>query len=179
MLQFPNSFYLSQDDFYFERPDPNNNLAVPDFNNLTTTDQVNNSNSQPEEHYKYIPELESYNFDVIDCIDMKKFHRELNKLIKLNTYDFIFMDGILLYEDVQLCSMLHKSYFIDLDMVTCKKRRAQRNYIIPDTGAYFEKCCWREFQNYKARCDAKYTHLIYIDGTGIFNFVTKSTRFCF
>jgi hypothetical protein len=49
MLQFPNSFYLSQDDFYFERPDANNNVA-----------------SDSEQHYKYIPELDSYNFDVID-----------------------------------------------------------------------------------------------------------------
>lgn len=163
LLNFPNSFYLSQDDFYFERPDFNNNVAGGEAETTAAS------------HYKYIPELDSYNFDVIDCIDMDRFHKELNKLIKLAKYDYIFLDGILLYEDKRLCAMLHKRYFLDLDMETCKERRKNRNYIIPDTGNYFEKCCWQEFQNYKRRCQSNYSNLVYIDATdlpdNIFNFV--------
>ena len=58
------------------------------------------------------------------------------------------MDGILLFEDIKLCGMLHKRYFIDLDMETCKQRRKNRNYIIPDTGNYFEQVKQKKSKNF-------------------------------
>lgn len=53
--------------------------------------------------------------------------------------------------------MLDKLYFLDLDKEECQRRRKNRNYIIPDTGCYFEKCAWPEFLSYRQRCIGKST----------------------
>lgn len=66
LLEFPNSYHFSQDDFYHDR--------------------VHN-----KEAYHWIDELQSYNFDVISCIDMKRFRSELQKLVELGKYDYIFL----------------------------------------------------------------------------------------
>ena len=62
IIKYPNSYYLSQDDFYHPRDSG---------------------------HLQYIPELQSFNFDVISAIDMKKLHRKLEKLVKSGKYDYI------------------------------------------------------------------------------------------
>jgi len=151
MSQLSNACYLSQDDFYHSR-------------------------DNRDQHYEYIPELESFNFDVISCIDMHKFHKELNRLMRLNAYDWIVVDGILLYEDDKLVQMLDRRYFLDLDKAECSRRRQSRNYILPDTGNYFELCAWKEFCKYKAKCEQSYKKAIcYINGAEkpdtIFSFV--------
>lgn len=64
LAKYPNSFYLSQDDFYHPRDSG---------------------------HLQYIPELQSFNFDVISAIDMKKLHRKLEKLIKSGKYEYIIL----------------------------------------------------------------------------------------
>lgn len=154
LLEFPNSYYMSQDEFYHER------------------------NS---EHYTYIPELDSFNFDVITAIDMKRFHRELSKLVRSGQYEYIFMDGILLFEDEKLCNMLDRKYFIDLDKDECYRRRKSRNYIIADTSNYFESCAWTEFLKYKEKCQVNCADIVYIDGTespeDIFIFVANDIVF--
>lgn len=45
----PNAYHLSQDDFYHEHG---------------------------SSHYSFIPELDSFNYDIISAIDMKQFHAE-------------------------------------------------------------------------------------------------------
>ena len=149
LIEFPNSYYMSQDDFYHDR-------------------------SNKEKHYEYIASIDSFNFDTITAIDMNKFHKELNKLIKVNTYDYIFIDGILLYDDVKLHKMLHKHYFIDLEKEECHRRRQSRNYIFADTVNYFEHA-WNEFSKYKKRCQTNFSNLLYLNGAElpdkIFGFV--------
>ena len=49
LAELPNAYHFSQDDFYHERGSP---------------------------HYTYIKELDSFNYDVISAIDMKRFHSE-------------------------------------------------------------------------------------------------------
>ena len=151
----PNSITFSQDDFYHKRD---------------------------ESHYQYIAELDSFNFDVITAIDMTKFHIELGRLVRSGLYEWIFLDGILLYDDAKLVHMLDRRYFIDLDKEECARRRQSRNYIIADTAGYFDLCAWKEFTQYKARCeqvDQKHS-IIYIDGTdapeNILSFVLDDLR---
>jgi nicotinamide/nicotinate riboside kinase len=152
LAKFPNSYYISQDDFYHKR-------------------------DEKEKHYEYIPELDSFNFDVISAIDMNKFHKELNRLIRMAKYDIIFMDGILLFEDDKLTKMLDKKYFLHLDKSECARRRQSRNYIIADTSNYFDACCWKEYLKYKQKCESNLKNIIYINGAElpekIFNFVAN------
>ena len=103
--EFPNSYHLSQDDFYHTRNDL---------------------------HYDFIPEVNSYNFDVISAIDMNKFHKELNRLVRMSKYEFIFIDGILLLEDDRLNKILDKKYFLDLNKEECFRRRSTRQYVLPE-----------------------------------------------
>ncbi|CAF0893551.1 unnamed protein product [Brachionus calyciflorus] len=148
LLEIPNSFYLSQDEFYLER------------------------NSQ---NYKFVEEVDSFNFDVISAIDMKKFHMELNKLVRAGQYEYIFLDGILLYEDLNLVKMLDRRYFIDLNKEEAAKRRKSRQYILRETENYFEICAWTEFLKYKQNCIQNVNNVIYLDGSlpreDIFKFV--------
>lgn len=153
LAELPNSYYLSQDEFYHKRD---------------------------SRHYDYIPELDSFNFDVISCIDMKKFHNELSKLIRLAKYEYIIIDGILLYDDDKLYKMLEKKYFLDLDKDECYRRRQSRQYKIADTANYFEFCAWNEFLKYKQKCESNCKNIIYINGTetphDIFQFVCNDLR---
>lgn len=147
---FPNSVYLSQDEFYLER------------------------NCQ---NYQFIQEADSFNFDVISAIDMKKFHSNLSKLLYNEKYEYIFVDGILLYEDNKLVNMLDRKYFLDLDKEEAAKRRKNRQYIMKETENYFEICAWNEFLKYKQKCAKNLKNVIYLDGSvsqqEIFNFVLK------
>ena len=150
IVEFPNSYYLSQDDFYHKR------------------DTL---------HYDFIPELNSLNFDVITAIDMQKFHKELNRLVRMSKYDFIFIDGILLFADEKLYKMLDKKYFLDLEKEECHRRRLSRQYMIVDTPNYFEKCAWNEFLKYKQKCEENCRNVNYLDGSNephvIFQYVVN------
>lgn len=137
LAEFPNSYYLSQDEFYHKRD---------------------------ELHYDFLPEVNSYNFDVITAIDLKKFHRELTRLIKLSKYEFIFIDGILLFDDEKLYKMLDKKYFLDLNKEECCRRRQTRQYLLPEQPNYFEMCAWKEYLKYKQKCESSCRNVNYIDG---------------
>ena len=135
--EFKNSAYLSQDDFYHPRD---------------------------SKHFTYLPELDSFNFDVITVINMDKFYQELKKLIVLEKYDYIFLDGFLLYEDEKIYNILDNRYFLLLDKEECLRRRLSRNYKTVDTPNYFEKCVWVEFLKYKQKCQIKYSEITYLNG---------------
>ena len=148
LSELPNSVYLSQDEFYLER------------------------NSQ---NYEFIEEADSFNFDVITAIDMKKFHFNLSKLLCTEKYKYIFIDGILLYEDEKLVNMLDRKYFLDLDKEEAARRRKNRQYIMRETENYFEMCAWNEFLKYKQKCVQNLKNIIYLNGSlsqqEIFNYV--------
>ena len=137
LKEFKNSAYLSQDDFYFPRDG---------------------------KHLSYISELESFNFDVITAINMDKLRQELEKLVDSGKYDFIFLDGFLLYDDEKLYNMLDYKYFLFLTKEECLRRRQSRNYKTIDTPNYFDKCVWIEFLKYKQKCENIYNDIIYLNG---------------
>lgn len=85
-------------------------------------------------------------------------------LKKSGKYDYIFVEGFLIFEDKQLASMLDKMYFILLDKEESKRRRALRCYKSVDTPNYFDKCVWVEFLKYQKKCKANHSGIVYLDG---------------
>lgn len=153
IAEFKNCVYLQQDDFYYPRT---------------------------EQYLDYIPELESFNFDVISAINMEKFHQEVRRLIDMNIYDYIILDGFILFEDKKLYNMLDRRYFLYLNKEDCLRRRISRNYKSIDTPNYFDRCVWPEFLKYKAKCEANYKDIVYINGSNsvdyIFNYVLNDIK---
>lgn len=135
--EFDNSIYLCQDNYYLEKN---------------------------EKNLEYIPEAESFNFDVITAIDMNKFRFKLNALKTSNKYDFIFIDGFLIYEDRLVADSLDKKYFIILNKEESRRRRESRHYNSIDTPNYFDKCVWVEYLKYLKFCKANYIDIVYLDG---------------
>ena len=133
--ELKNAYHISQDDYY-----------------------------HPRDQLDYIEELESHNFDVISAINMDAFKNDILKLVKSEKYDFILIDGFLIYEDQELVDILDKKYFLLLDKDECIRRRNSRNYKTVDTPNYFEKCVWVAFSKYKQKCDM-IQDIIFIDGS--------------
>ena len=133
-----NSIHISQDDYYRER-----NVA----------------------NLEYIPEVESFNFDVITAIDTDKLNEDIVALRDSEQYDFILVDGFLIYADEVLASRLDKKYFILLGKEESRRRRETRNYKSMDTPDYFDKCVWVEYMKYLQFCQKKYSDIVYMDGT--------------
>jgi uridine kinase len=117
------------------------------------------------QHLEYIPDLDSYNFDTIRAIDMERFHAELKRLVDSRAYDYIILDGFLLYDDEKLNKLLDRKYFLYLNADECWRRRQSRNYCLADSYKYFSACVWPEFLKYKQRCEQKYDDIIYISGS--------------
>ena len=135
---FINSILIAQDDFYYPRD---------------------------SQHLEYINELNSYNFDTIKAIDMDAFHTELKRVIDSRQYDYIFLDGFLLYEDEKINKLLDRKYFLSLTKEDCWRRRQGRNYCFADSYDYFNHCVWPEFLKYKQKCESKYDDIVYINGS--------------
>jgi uridine kinase len=124
--------------------------------------------------------LKSFNFDVITAIDMQKLHKKLEKLVKSGKYEYIIIDGILLFEDEKLLKILDKKYFVDLDKEECYRRRQLRNYKSKDTEGYFDFCVYPEFQKYKFKCESTLKNVIYLNGSDSadynFNYVLNDLK---
>ena len=138
LAQFQNSTYLSHDSFYYP------------FNST---------------YYNYIPEVDSFNYDVISAINLPAFYKELEQLINTNAYEYIFLDGILLYEDIKFASLLDKKFFLYLNKYECLRRRMTRKYSTASNLAYFEKCVWTEYSRYKTFVEKTFPDVVYIDGS--------------
>lgn len=149
----PNCTYLTQDDFYFPRD---------------------------RDHLPYIEELDSLNFDVISAIDVDKFLGTLGELVASNKFDYILLDGFLLYEDKRVYELCDKKFFLLLNKEECLRRRLGRNYVTEDKPHYFDKVVWLEFLNYKKKCQVSYDDIVYMDGSdtveNIFNSVFNDIK---
>lgn len=136
--ELPNSICIFQDDFYHERN---------------------------EKNLQYLPEADSFNFDVITAIDMEKFKSELIALKNSEKYEYILIDGFLIFEDKDLSEMLDKKYFILLDKEESRRRRESRQYNSKDTPNYFDKCVWVEYLKYFEMCKVTFSDITFLDGT--------------
>jgi nicotinamide/nicotinate riboside kinase len=136
--EFENSFMITQDDYY--RP-------------------------KDSAHLQFISSIGSLNFDVITAIDMERMRADINELKAYNKYDYIFIEGFVIYDDEELYNILDRRYFLTLNKEECLRRRQSRHYTSIDMPHYFDDCVWPEFQKYKMRCEQKYKNIKYIMGT--------------
>jgi len=96
---------------------------------------------------------------------MDKFIKDIISLRDSAVYDFVFIDGFLIYADKELVELLDIKYFILLNKEESRRRRESRQYKSIDTPNYFEKCVWVEYSKYLKTCKSNYIDIIYIDGT--------------
>ncbi|CAF1091493.1 unnamed protein product [Brachionus calyciflorus] len=136
--QLSNSIVLEQDDFY-----------IRDENSL-----------------EYLEEAESYNFDVITAIDVKKMKNQLQSLIDSAKFEWILVEGCFIYDDSFLLEKMDRKYFLFIDKEESARRRKTRVYPTRDTQKYLEKCVWPEFTKYRERCERFYKDIIFIDASG-------------
>lgn len=154
------------------------NHLLSEFKNSVSIAQDNYYYLENSGFLEYIEDINYYNYDVLSAINMNKFYNDLIKLINYSPkYDYIFVDGFLLYEDDRLSNMLHKKYIISVDETTCRYRRKGRVYdgqIDPET--YFERYVWPNFIQYKNFCKTRFSDIVYLDGTDSINNLVKTVK---
>lgn len=108
---------------------------------------------------------------------MHKLKKELEQLIQSNQYEYIFLEGFLLFRDQDIVDIMHRKYFLMLNRDECLRRRLHRTYKTLDTIPYFDKVVWAEFLKYKSFCEANFNDIVYLSGSNsresIFKFVTS------
>jgi uridine kinase len=103
----------------------------------------------------------------------------LNNISKFR-YEYIFLEGFLIYRDQDLSDILEKKYFLVLNKEECLRRRLSRIYKTFDSMPYFEKVVWAEFIKYKSFCETNYTDITFLSGSNskqqIFQFVISDLQ---
>jgi uridine kinase len=120
----------------------------------------------PKSQLEFREDLNSHNYDTIDSIDSEKFFQHLDALIDHEpNYDFIFIDGFLLYKyDQQFLGKLRRKYFFTLTKEQCLSRRLSRNYKTVGSLDYFEKLAWPCYSAYYEYCSKTFVDIVYFDG---------------
>ena len=116
---------------------------------------------------QYLDDLNYYNYESISAINMSLLREDVVKLsTAIVNYNYIILDGFLLYQDKLLTQMLHKKYFLEIDESTCRMRRDGRIYDNQtDPPIYFDKYIWPSFLNYKIFCENNFNDIKYLDGS--------------
>lgn len=111
---------------------------------------------------EYIDDLKMYNYDVITSVNMKRLNEDLNSY--LYTYDYIILEGFLIYSDDVLVKSFDKKYFItNVSRELCEQRRKNRNYLgFADEKGYFDNYVWRNYLKYEEEC--KNLNVYYLNG---------------
>lgn len=135
VLSLLNSAKLTQDDYYYK-----------------------------PERIEYISELHAFNFDSPRAINFDRLLDDLNQLLSLSRYEYVIVEGSMIYACAKLCSLLDKKYFLTLSRETCKERRLGRRYAIQDPAGYFESVLWPEYLRYESMCVRQYDDIVYLDG---------------
>jgi uridine kinase len=114
---------------------------------------------------EYLAHINYYNYESISAINMSKLSIDLDYDIEYGQYDYIFIDGFLLYADSDLTRKFDKKYFLQVDKEICRERRKQRVYDGQvDAIGYFESYIWPSFLEYKELCESmKGTEIVYMN----------------
>ncbi|XP_078315099.1 nicotinamide riboside kinase 1-like [Crassostrea virginica] len=149
--QLPGCLTICQDSYFLEPPDPR----------LTP-----------------IPELDHYNFDELNALDMDAMISDIQawKDAQCNTTppgstshdlysNVLIVEGFRMYALRELEQMLDKKYFLRVSFDVCQARRRTRNYTPPDKPGYFEKIVWPESINHQREIQ-DHTDIEFMDGTG-------------
>ena len=96
---------------------------------------------------------------------MNRLKQKLMDLIKSNKYEYIFVDGFLIFQDKVLANLFDKKYFLLLNKEESRQRRLNRTYRTVDSPNYFDKCVWIEYMKYKQMCELNYEDIVYLDAS--------------
>ena len=112
------------------------------------------------------PDLNAYNYDAFECVDSERFLGEVDSLISHEpSFDFIFVDGFLLFMYEFLLNKFDVKLFFTLTKEECFHRRVNRNYKWVGTVEYFEQLVWPNYIKYLEHCRARETSgILYLDG---------------
>ena len=115
---------------------------------------------------EYKPHLNAYNYDVLECVDSEKFLREVDNLIEHTpSYDYIFVDGFMLFMYKDLFRKFDLRLFFTLTKEECFRRRLKRNYKWVGTVEYFEELVWPSYSKYLEYCmQIDSNDIFYLDG---------------
>ena len=122
---FPRSAYICQDKYFYTR----------DSGKL-----------------EYMPELNSHNWDCMEAIDTENFFKDFHEIMtNSDLYDFLFIDGFLLFKFHSKIQFDQK-YFFTLKKEECLLKRSSRKYKTVGSAEYFVTCVWPAYTEYYDFC---------------------------
>ncbi len=135
--KFPRSAYICQDKYFYSRESGK---------------------------LEFKPEVNSHNWDCIEAIDVERFYNDLKEILdKSSLYDYLFIDGFLLFKFNSVIKFDLK-YFFTLSSEECLRRRLQRNYKTVGSKEYFDLCVWPTYIEYYEFCQKTFNDVIYLNG---------------
>ncbi len=135
---FPRSTYLCQDTFFHKRVSGK---------------------------LEYRSDLQSHNYDCIEAIDSELFFVDLEEIMALSeNYDFLFIDGFLLFH-FHTKIRFDKKFFFTLTMGQCLEKRLKRNYKTVGSLEYFHQLVWPCYTKYRDFCMHQFDDIFYLDGS--------------
>lgn len=172
---FYNSRIYKQDDFYYAEDDPHHirddktgfiNWELPTAFNMEklVRELENNTDSKKQER---LPHLRT-NWQVGEVFESNpglSFHEDfLSQVEDLRRTSLVFVEGILVLNDVKINNLCDIRFFIELDKETCWERRRNRTYDPEDQIGYFEGLAWPYYLHNLNLLRALESQVIYMDG---------------
>ncbi|CAG0885648.1 unnamed protein product [Cyprideis torosa] len=102
----------------------------------------------PEGHPRLprVPELNHYNFDVLDALNMQQMTLDVQEAIRTKRREgepsLIVVDGFTIFGHEPLLPLLDLKYFFTLPKDEARRRRLLRVYDPPDPDGYFDLIVW-------------------------------------
>ncbi|XP_061167412.1 nicotinamide riboside kinase 1-like isoform X1 [Saccostrea echinata] len=132
----------------------------------------------PDPRLTPIPELDHYNFDELNALDMEAMVADVqswkdaqsNSTPVGSTPDDMYsnvliVEGFRMYALRDLEQLLMKKYFCTIPYDVCIARRGTRHYTPPDKPGYFEKIVWPESILHQREIQDQ-DDIEYLDGSG-------------
>lgn len=140
-----------------------------------------------------IEELNHFNWDLLNSIDMDKMCSDVMSMIESSPDEIncsatadkniLILEGFVLFKCKMISNLCDLKYFVTLTKELCWERRKGRVYEPPDVPGYFERAVWPEYLRHKDEItkneDLKNT-ITFVDGTKsieeIFQMVTAEIK---
>lgn len=132
---------------------------------------------QDSEKHRYIPELDHFNWDCLESLDMDKLVKDVRKytntIAEKDSLDVkgddrrkvLIVEGILVFNRSELTDLCDLRYYLTLTRDQCWARRQMRIYDPPDPPGYFQQCTWPMYAEHREQVKNSVDRVTYIDGT--------------